>query len=105
MDIPSNPSHAVISRKERNGLKMPTQADMAACNSGKLSGKETIQNPVGPLLSGSSVKATNAPDPGNGTSANRNGHRDAAGKATGARTEPFDPQRAYPSEACIFVAK
>lgn len=51
VDVHSNPSHAVISRKERNGLNQPNQTDMAACNSGNMTGKETVQGPS-PLLLG-----------------------------------------------------
>lgn len=104
MDIPSNPSHAVISWKERKGLKLSPQADTAACNSGTMSGKKTVQGPS-PLLLDSFVKTTNVTDLGNGASGNHNGSTDVAGNATGSRVEPFDPQRAYPSDACIFVAK
>lgn len=104
MDISSNPSHAVISRKERKGLKLSPQPDMAACNSGAMSGKKTVQCPS-PLLLDSFVKTTNATDLGNDTSGNYNGRTDVSGNATGSRVEPFDPQRAYPSDACIFVAK
>lgn len=103
MDVPTNPSHAVVSRKERNGLKVPTQANMAVYNAGNLSPKPTTQGlssvPLGPCVGVSTGTGNSSVDN------NHNGRPDVAGNAAGYRIEPFDPQRAYPSDACIFVAK
>lgn len=51
------------------------------------------------------VHVVNTSGTGNGTVGNHDGGIDIAGQAPGAHNEPFDPQRAYPSDACIFVAK
>ena len=77
-----NPSHSVISRKERN---------ITASNVGDSNGKKLIQG-FGPFISSALAWVPNTTGTGNG-------------QASGARNEPFDPQRTYPSDACIFVAK